>query len=107
MQKPISQTIISKAAWSPIHLKALDVANAAMRDDFLMVGVYTEQMLNLLDELEEQFGVQPAILTTRADYLDDPAERRRFFEEALLLARKLGDREEEAEILDSLETEEE
>lgn len=93
---------ITKEAWSRVHAKAVEIANAAMRDDFLMVDVYNSQMLNLLDELEADFGLSPAIIATRADYLDDVVERRRLFEQALTLARSQGDQDEEAEILDSL-----
>lgn len=75
-----------------------------MRDDSLMANVHTEQMLNLLDELEEQFGHQPAILATRADYLEDNMERRQLYEEALAIAREQGNDKEETEILDSLKT---
>ena len=95
---------ITKQAWSLVHDKALDVANAAMREDFVMFGVFNKQMLDLLDELEVEFGAQPRILATRADYLDDIVQRRSFYEEALRLARKQGDDEEIAEILESLQT---
>lgn len=93
---------ITKEDWSRVHAKAVEIANAAMRDDFLMVDVHKSQMLDLLDELEVEFGPNPMIIATRADFLDDVVERGRLFEQALALAKGRGDQDEEAEILDSL-----
>ena len=93
---------ITKQAWSRVHEKALEIANAAMRDDFVMAEVYTQHLLELLTELDEAFGPQAVLLATRADFLKVPAERLKLYEAALALAREQGDREEEVEILDSL-----
>lgn len=93
---------ITKEVWSQVVDKAVEIGNAAMRDDFLMVGIHRAQMLDLLDELEEEHGLHPALLATRADFSDDIVERRRLFKQALALARSQGDEDEEAEILDSL-----
>ena len=67
-----------------------------------MVAVHKEGMFDLLDELEEAFGVHPETIATRADFVDDVAEKHRLFQQALVLARDLGNTSEEAEILDSL-----
>lgn len=67
-----------------------------------MTSVHTVGMLEVLDELEEEFGRHPAILATRADYVESREERLKLFNEALALARKKGDALEEEEILDSL-----
>jgi hypothetical protein len=67
-----------------------------------MCDVYREQMLELLGELEAEFGTQSRILDTRADYIDDPLERRRLYMKALELARKQKDQEEIEIVLQSL-----
>lgn len=59
-----------------------------------MYEVHREQMLEILNELEAEFGTQSRILDTRADYLDDPIERRRFYNMALELAREQKDQAE-------------
>ncbi len=93
---------ICKKAWSRVHQKALDIVNASLMEDEIMVGVHTVEMMEVLDQLEEEFGVHPAILATRADYVEDSTERLRLFTEALALARESGDEFEVEEVLDSL-----
>jgi hypothetical protein len=93
---------ISKAAWDRVIEKACDVANATRTDDDPMYDVYHEQMLDMLDELEAEFGTQSRILDTRADYTDDPLERRRLYNKALELARDQNDQDEIEVVLQSL-----
>jgi hypothetical protein len=93
---------ITKAAWDRVITKAADVANATQADDDLMERIHCEQMLGLLDELETEFGTQSRILDTRADYLDDPLERRSLYLKALELARRQRDQNEIDTVLQSL-----
>ena len=93
---------ITKAAWDRVIEKACDVANATRIDDDPMYDVYREQMLEILDDLEVEFGTQSRILDTRADYIDDPLERRRLCTKALKLAREQEDQEEIEVVLQSL-----
>ena len=93
---------ITKAAWDRVIHKACDVANASVMEDEPMCEVYSEQMLEILDDLEEEFGVQSLILHTRADYLDDPLERRRLYMKALELAREEKDPDQVEVVLQSL-----
>jgi uncharacterized Fe-S radical SAM superfamily protein PflX len=93
---------ITKAAWNRVIEKACDVANATRTDNDPMFDVYREQMLELLDELEAEFGMQSRILDTRADYIDDPLERRRLCTRALELARAQNDQDEIEVVLQSL-----
>ena len=93
---------IIKAAWDRVIEKACDVANATRTEDNPMYDVYREQMLELLDELEAEFGMQSRILDTRADYIDDPLERRRLCTKALELARAQNDQDEIELVLHSL-----
>ena len=66
---------ITKSARGRVIAKACDVTNATRIDDDPMYDVYREQMLELLNELAAEFGPQPVILETRADYIDDLLER--------------------------------
>ena len=93
---------ITKAAWDRVIEKACDVANATRTDGDPMYDVYREQMLELLDELEAEFGTQSKILDTRADYIDDPLEHRRLCTKALELARAQNDQDEIEIVLQSL-----
>lgn len=93
---------LTKEAWSNVHGKALEIGNAWMRDDEIMAGVYVEQMMEVLDELEDEFGRHAMLVSTRADFLRDDEERRALYEVALILAKEQGDHEEVEEILDSL-----
>ena len=93
---------ITKAAWDRVIEKACDVANATRIEDDQMYDVYREQMLEILDDLEVEFGTQSRILDTRADYIDDPLERRRLCTKALKLAREQEDQEEIEVVLQSL-----
>ena len=93
---------ITKAAWDRVIEKACDVVNATRTDDDPMYDVYREQMLEILDELEAEFGTHPRILDTRTDYIDDPIERRRLCMRALELARIQKDQDEGEVILQSL-----
>lgn len=74
-----------------------------MMEDDVLVESHSVAMLDILDELEREFGRQPTILATRADYIDDIDTRRQLYTDALAMARELGDKYEEAEILDSLQ----
>ena len=85
---------ITKAAWNRVIEKACDVANATRTDADLMYDFHREQMLVILDELELEFGSQSRILDTRADYIDNPIERRRLYTKALELAREQNDQAE-------------
>lgn len=93
---------ITKAAWNRVIEKACEVSNATRSDNDPMFHVYREQMLELLDELEAEYGVQSRILDTRADYIDDPLERRRLCTRALEIARAQNDQDEIEVILQSL-----
>lgn len=93
---------ITKAAWDRVIEKACDVANATETDDDPMYEVHREQMLEILDDLEEGFGVQSVTLDTRADYLDDPLERRCLYMRALELARDENDPDQVEVVLQSL-----
>ncbi len=93
---------ISKIAWDRVHEKACDVVNASRTDNDPMYEVYREQMLDILDELEVEFGAQSRILDTRADYIDDPLERHRLYSKALELAREQNDQDEIEVVLESL-----
>ena len=95
---------ITQAAWVEVHQKACDIANAAMMEDDVLVASHRIAMFDILDALEREFGQHPAIIATRADYVEDIASKRKLFAEALAVARELGDKSEEAEILDSIQT---
>ncbi len=93
---------ITKEAWDRVHEKACDFANAVIADDDVLSEVYRSQILEIMDDLQNEFGLHPEILDTRADFLDDPVERRKLYNKALNLARDRQDPEEIETILKSL-----
>ena len=93
---------ITKEARDRVIEKACDVVNATRTDSDPMYDVYREQMLEILDELQAEFGVHSEILDTRADYIDDPVERRHLYERALALAREQKDSDQVEVVLQSL-----
>lgn len=93
---------ITKTAWDRVIEKACDIANATETDGDPMYEVHREQMLEILDDLEKAFGIHSEILDTRADYLDDPRERRCLYMKALALARHRKDQARIEVVLQSL-----
>lgn len=93
---------ITKEAWERVLGIACDVANAAVADDDVLYEVHTNRMLELLDELDAEFGEHSRLLDTRADYLDDSDERRALYLRALALAEAAQDREEIETIRESI-----
>jgi hypothetical protein len=93
---------ITKEAWERVIEKACDIANATRTEADPMYDVFREQMLEILDEIEAEFGVHSEILDSRADYLDDPVERRRLYMMALGLAREQKDLDQVEVVLQSL-----
>jgi acetoin utilization deacetylase AcuC-like enzyme len=85
---------ISKEAWNRVIEKACDVANATQVEDDPMYEVHRQQMIEILDELEEEYGENSRIYDTRADYVDDPIESRRLCMKALELAKEKNDQDE-------------
>ena len=93
---------ITKHAWAAVHERACDIVNASAIDDEVMGTIYREQLMEILDQLEQDFGPHPEIFDTRADFLSDPAERMRLYQKALTLARAKNDDEVIAEVLESI-----
>jgi hypothetical protein len=94
---------IPREDWDRVHEAALLIVNASEADDRTMVEVHTNGMMEILADLEGKYGRIPAILATRADFLDDYAERKALYLEALDLAIRAGDEDEILEIKDSME----
>jgi acetoin utilization deacetylase AcuC-like enzyme len=85
---------ISKEAWNRVIEKACDVANATQVEDDPMYEVHRQQMIEILDELEAEYGENSRIYDTRADYVDEPIESRRLRMKALELAKEQNDQDE-------------
>ena len=84
---------ITKEAWEKFAAKACEMTNAVMAEDDVLTEVYRQQIHELLDELEVEFGKQSILLDTRGDFSEDPQKRRRLYMKALKLAREEGDQE--------------
>lgn len=87
---------ISTEDWDKVHELALDIANASLRAEKGeevkgVVEAYKMELLNHLDSLARKYGSLPTILATRADYIDDTADKIRLFNEAYTSAKTHGD----------------
>ena len=93
---------IDKSDWDMVRQMAVDVANAAIMDDKVLMDSRNVAILDLLSELQKKYGDHPSLIATIGDYLDDPIDRRKQYEKALAIAKKQHYQEEIEEIEDSL-----
>lgn len=77
---------ITKEAWDRVHKKALDIVNATLADDSTMSEIFTSEMLDLLDDLENEFGEHAIIYDMRGDYTDSYDKALDFYRRARQLA---------------------
>jgi hypothetical protein len=83
---------ISKEDWDEVLDLSSKIANAASAEDEALGQLLTTRLLRVLDSLERKYGRLPAILATRADYIDDSREKIALFEEAWRIANDREDR---------------
>ena len=80
---------ISTEDWNAVHELVLNIANAEAEAE---ENIFTNQLLQLLNELEERYGILPSILATRADYVSDVNEQAMLFRQAYALAEAMNDK---------------
>lgn len=80
---------ISTEDWNAVHELVLNIVNAEAEAE---ENIFTNQLLQFLDELEEKYGVLPSILATRADYVSDVNEQAMLFRQAYALAEASNDK---------------
>jgi len=79
---------ISSEDWDKVHELSLKIVNAEAESE---ENIYTNQLLQCLDELEAKYGVLPSILATRADYVLDTNEQASLLRQAYALAEASRD----------------
>lgn len=79
---------ISTEDWNAVHELVLNIANAEAEAE---ENIFTNQLLQLLNELEGRYGILPSILATRADYVSDINEQAMLFRQAHALAEASND----------------
>jgi len=79
---------ISGEDWAIVHDLSLKIVNAEAESE---ENIYTNQLLQYLDELESKYGAVPSLLATRADYVSDTNERSALFRQAYALAEASHD----------------
>jgi len=82
---------ITKKDWDPIHELAVNIANASSVGDIKLSRQYEKQLHNHLRALQRKYGILPSIISTRADYTDDPAKRIKLYKLAYRLAGETND----------------
>lgn len=79
---------ISGEDWDVVHDLSLKIVNAEAESE---ENIYTNHLLQYLDELEAKYGVLPSILATRADYVSDTNEQSALLRQAYALAEASQD----------------
>jgi len=79
---------ISGEDWDVVHDLSLKIVNAEAESE---ENIYTNQLLQYLDELESKYGSLPSILATRADYVSDTNEQSALLRQAYALAEASQD----------------
>ena len=82
---------ISDSDWGIVKDFSTKVAEAQCAGDEAGSESLARELLRHLAVLEGKYGLIPSIVATRADYVDDEAERIRLLEQAWILARKRSD----------------
>lgn len=77
---------MSREDWAHVHQCAVDIANAALADDDAASQASTSELLQVLERLQDRYGVLPSILATRADYIEDVPSRLTLLEAAYEVA---------------------
>lgn len=88
--------------WSKLHEKACEIVNASLSNDKEMHRLHTNQMMELLDELENRYGPSAIISDTRGDYSEDYSASLKHYIEALDLAVVEGNTEMIEEVKQSI-----
>lgn len=74
--------------WDVVHDLSLKIVNAEAESEG---NIYTNQLLQYLDELEAKYGALPSILATRADYVSDAKEQSALLRQAYAFAEASHD----------------
>lgn len=90
---------INSDDWDAVHDLSLKIVNAEAESE---TNIYTNQLLQYLDDLESKYGALPSILATRADYVLDVEEKAALLRQAYVLAEASGDATNLKEIAHSL-----
>lgn len=93
---------IPTAEWDLVHQLAVDIANAALKDDTAIQESRTEELRCYLAELRTRHGDLPSILGTLADYSDDEAEAYELYALAIGESQRIGDRKNELILTESI-----
>lgn len=82
---------IANADWQRVAERAHAVIEASTIHDETLVQHRTQELFDVLDELEEQYGRLPSLTATRADFTDDCPEKLRLLRQAYDDATTRGD----------------
>jgi hypothetical protein len=93
---------ISSEDWDLVHELAQEIVTHLMNEDEPAREDARKRMLDCLRSLQSKYGSLPSILATRADYVDDLAEREELLLRAWNLTKDRIDRVNAQEIAHSL-----
>lgn len=87
----MSINTIPEDKWSDIVDLICDIAEASDEGDTRVADEYTFDLHCMLDNLQKSYGLQPLIVSTRADFTDDIGEQISLYEQAIALAEQAND----------------
>src|SRR5689334_9508200 len=93
---------ISSEDWDVVHELALESLQHAVNNDDASRDDLRRRILEYLEWLASKYGALPSILATKADYVDDRAEKEELLLRAWDLAAERGDQLNSVEIAHSL-----
>jgi hypothetical protein len=73
----------SESEWDRVNKAAAAVTNATLQDDDVLAASKLVELQLLLASLRDVHGEHPILLETEADFLNDPAERRELYLQAI------------------------
>ena len=82
---------IPEEKWTDVVDLICDIAGADDDGEDRVVDEYTFDLHCMLDSLQQSYGIQPLIISTRADFTEEIEEQVRLYKEAIALAEQAKD----------------
>lgn len=103
--EPIAMKHTPPINWQPVQELAGEIMRAQVQGDAVLAASRTEELMQVLKDIEQRHGKRSRITATRADFTAEREQRVALYQAALKLATKEHDPEQQRQILQSLHDE--